>query len=186
MNKFRKKNTKFIFDCSHSQGLRYKEKFVSEYADISFFSLQGHKAITGGEGGVILTNNYNNYEKMINLHHPGHIENKFSLEYAGVSTNIKLRMHPLASLIADESLDNFYKKNKKLIKKYLEIYKFLNNIKNLETPSYTNNISGFHYGLPFFLNSNEKDYKWPIIRYNWPIYDNNNLQIEDKKKKLFI
>ena len=37
LNIFKNNKTKLIFDCSHSQGLKYKDKYVSEYADISFF-----------------------------------------------------------------------------------------------------------------------------------------------------
>ena len=46
---------------------KYKGKYPNEFADISFMSLQGQKAISGGEGGLILTNSENYYKKMIEL-----------------------------------------------------------------------------------------------------------------------
>ena len=53
-----------------------------KFFDISFLSLQGNKSISGGEGGVILTDNEIIYLKMINNHHPGHRLNK-KLRVAG-------------------------------------------------------------------------------------------------------
>ena len=66
-------DTKLIYDCSHIHGAKYKGKYPNEFADISFMSLQGQKAISGGEGGLILTNSENYYKKMIELNHPGHL-----------------------------------------------------------------------------------------------------------------
>ena len=40
-----------------------------KFADISFMSLQGNKSISGGEGGIILTDDKYFYLKMINNHH---------------------------------------------------------------------------------------------------------------------
>ncbi len=50
---------------------------------------------------------------MIKSHHPGHSLNSFNL-YAGLTDNLKLRMHPLASLLAISDLKNFERKNKKI------------------------------------------------------------------------
>ncbi len=180
---FKNDKTKLIFDCSHSQGLTYKDKNINEYADIAFFSLQGQKAITGGEGGVILTDEKQFYHKMINMHHPGHNDNFFSSDYTGVSLNIKLRMHPLASLIADESLNKFEKNNQKIFKKYLKIYKFLESYKSIDIPLSEYPISGFHYGLPFYFNSKVNKFNWPIIKYNWPIYMNDSLELKKEENK---
>ena len=38
-------------------------------------SLQGQKAISGGEGGITLTEIY--YQRMIELSHPGHEQNNY-------------------------------------------------------------------------------------------------------------
>ena len=132
-----------------------------------------------------MTNDQQIYSKMINMHHPGHSENVFSSDYTGVSLNIKLRMHPLASVIADQSLDNFDRNNQKIVNKYLEIYKFLNNIKNFCSDDHMiTQFQDFTMVFHSILIQKKKIFNWPIIKYNWPIYDNNFLQIEDKKKKL--
>ena len=63
--KEKNKNLKIIFDCSHTQGVKIEDKYLNEYADITFFSIQGSKAISGGEGGLILTNNEKYYNRML-------------------------------------------------------------------------------------------------------------------------
>ena len=173
--------TKLIFDCSHSQGLIYQGKYLNEYSDVTFVSIQGQKAISGGEGGFILTNNLELYEKMIDQHHPGHSKNIYSKNYAGVSSNLKLRMHPLASVIASENIKNFNKRNEKLKKKIKKIYETIIKFENIEIPDFNyERISGFHYGLPFYLKKKKENLVWPVIKYNWPIYEDHKFTMIDE------
>ena len=51
-----KNNLKIIEDCSHSHGAEYKGGKVGKFSDAAFFSLQGDKAISSGEGGIAITN----------------------------------------------------------------------------------------------------------------------------------
>ena len=135
-----------------------------KFADISFMSLQGNKAISGGEGGLILTNNQNLYSKMVNNHHPGHKANP-KKEIAGGINDLKLRIHPIASLLALEDLKYFKDRNNKLIKKIKLIYNYLDK-QNIKHPYQKNRpISGFHFGIPFF-SSNEIRAE-VIKKYNW-------------------
>ena len=67
INKILDKKTKIIFDSSHSQGIKIAGKDHMKFADISFMSLQGSKAISGGEGGVIFTDNQLNLLSFIIL-----------------------------------------------------------------------------------------------------------------------
>ena len=56
----RKKNIKIIEDCSQAHGAKYKNKPVGSFGDISTWSFCQDKIIsTGGEGGMISTNNKN-------------------------------------------------------------------------------------------------------------------------------
>ena len=59
-----KNKIKLIEDCSHAHGAKYENNMIGGYGDISCFSLQGNKAIAGGEAGISLTNNYEYYLKM--------------------------------------------------------------------------------------------------------------------------
>ncbi len=167
LKSFLNKNSNTILDASHSQGMKIDNLDHVKFFDISFFSLQGNKSISGGEGGVILTDNENIYSQMINNHHPGHRLNK-NLRVAGGITDLKLRMHPIAALLGANDLKSFNYRNEKLKKKVHNIYSYLDEL-NIKHPLNKDAIiSGFHYGLPFFFF---KEIKSDIVKkYNW--YDN--------------
>ena len=74
-------------------------------------------------------------------------------------------MHPLAAILGKNDLENFDKRNYKLTKKIKLIYKYLSQL-NIQHPfDDTSNISGFHFGLPFFFKGNLESSI--IKRYNW-------------------
>lgn len=97
-----------IEDCSHAHGAMINGKRVGTLGDISVFSLQGNKIITGGEGGVLITNNDDLYYRAIFF---GHYNKRCRQEipsYNGLSEfsvtggGLKLRIHPIAARIAYE------------------------------------------------------------------------------------
>ena len=95
-------------DCSHAHGGEYKGKKLGEYSDAAAFSLQGAKIITGGEGGIIITNNKYIYKNAILLGHYNKRckqeinKNSIDYKYAVTGKGLKLRAHPLAIRIAYE------------------------------------------------------------------------------------
>jgi UDP-4-amino-4,6-dideoxy-N-acetyl-beta-L-altrosamine transaminase len=60
----RKHGIVLIEDGAHSLGTRYKGQPIGSIADLTTFSFHPVKTITCGEGGAILTNNYEYYKKM--------------------------------------------------------------------------------------------------------------------------
>ncbi len=177
-------DTKIIFDSSHSQGINVGDMSHMKLADISFMSLQGAKSISGGEGGAIFTDDEKTYLKMINNHHPGHKKNK-NLKIAGGIGDLKLRMHPLAALLAKNDLKSFDERNFKLIEKVQVIYKHLDDLKILHPFNKDSKIGGFHFGIPFYYKGNLSSNL--IKSYNWydnlsslginPLLENQNLNL---------
>ena len=66
-------NFKIIEDASHAIGGKYQEKSVGccEFSDMTVFSFHPVKIITTGEGGMVLTNQEELYQKLIRLRSHG-------------------------------------------------------------------------------------------------------------------
>ena len=60
----KKYNLKVISDSAQSIGAKYNNRFSGTFADIGGFSLNCHKHINTGEGGILLTNNKDTAEKL--------------------------------------------------------------------------------------------------------------------------
>lgn len=129
-----------IEDCSHAHGARVGKKHVGTFGDIAAFSLQGQKIITGGEGGIIITNNKELYDRALLF---GHYNKRCKQEidpsspyykYAITGFGLKLRAHPLAIAIADEQFDHLdrWLKIKNDNAKYLS--SLLKNIPGIKIP----------------------------------------------------
>ena len=171
-------NIKIIADCSHAHGANFNEKNIVNYSDISFMSLQGAKAISAGEGGIIFTNSKIFLNRMIELSHPSRefIDKKnLNFNVPGFSKYSKSRLHPLGAILANYDLITLKKRNKEIRDKITIIYKILKNNKNLYLPNIEiKNTGGFHYGIPFICETNfiYKNYKKiPIKKYNYLKYE---------------
>ena len=101
----KKHNLFLIEDCSHAHGATYKGKKVGTFGDAGCFSFQANKIVTGGCGGVMITNNQEIYERACLL---GHFRNrcfdsvqseKYS-KYSNTGFGLNYRIHPLGAAIA--------------------------------------------------------------------------------------
>jgi len=63
----KKENIKIVEDTSEMIGQKYYKKKCGTFGDLSTFSFYANKHITTGEGGMILTNSKNLYEKCKSL-----------------------------------------------------------------------------------------------------------------------
>lgn len=52
-----------VEDCSHAHGATYRGRKVGSDADIAVFSIGGHKAVSGGLGGMLLTDDADLYAR---------------------------------------------------------------------------------------------------------------------------
>ena len=176
-------NIKLIEDCSHSQGAKFKNNYVGTFGVGSFMSMQGSKALSAGEGGLMLTNDENIFEKSIILSHINrkhNFSNKSLENFSKVGLLGKGRAHPFGIISANISLNDLDKKNKEIRKKFKIIYNYLKNIKNIQVPEMLNfnELGGFHYGFPFFCEDmnllSKMKAKLKIIKYDWPCLDEHD------------
>ena len=97
-------------DGSHAHGARYSGRRIGGFGRASAFSLQGQKTLTGGEGGVLLTDDEEVFYRALAL---GHHNKRCKTEipaghplrpYATTAFGLKFRIHPLAAAIVEEQL----------------------------------------------------------------------------------
>jgi len=108
----KKYNLLLFEDCSHAHGATYEGTVVGSQSDAAVWSLQGQKIVSGGEGGILLTNNEDIYTKATLL---GHYNNRSKttlnkshplFRFAVTGFGMKHRAHPLAIAIAMNQFEN--------------------------------------------------------------------------------
>ena len=161
-------------DCSHAHGGEYKGKKLGEWSDAAAFSLQGNKIITGGEGGIIITNNKYIYKNCLLLGHYNKrckqeiSKDSIDYKYAVTGKGLKLRAHPLAIRIAYEQFKDLDKINS-VKQDMVEI------IKNT-----IDKIDGLSLNVPY--KGSKCSYYALIIKYDSSKF--NNVPIEEFVKAL--
>lgn len=132
---FAKKNKiKIIEDCSQAHGAVYKNKPVGSYGDISTWSFCQDKIMsTGGEGGMISTNNKNIWEKCWSIKDHGknyyivhNKKNKLGFKWLHYNFGSNYRMTEIQSLIGRYQLKNL---NYEVKKRNLIAYQVISSLK---------------------------------------------------------
>ena len=94
-----------IEDCSHAHGAKYKGKIVGSIGQVGAWSLQGSKALSAGEGGVLATNDAEIFERAClagQVNRMGGLD-LMTPKYADLQPlglGMKFRAHPLGIGIA--------------------------------------------------------------------------------------
>ena len=86
----KKHNLPLIEDCAHSQGSQWRGKGVGSYGEYGTFSFQQSKALTAGEGGIILARNEELWQAAYRFHNLGRLENSGFYQFFLPSSNFRL------------------------------------------------------------------------------------------------
>lgn len=114
----KKHNLLIVEDCAEAFGSRYKNIHVGNFGEVSTFSFFGNKAITTGEGGMVVTNDNNLYEKSIHIKGQGLAANR---EYWHDVVGYNYRMTNICAAIGLAQLERaeaIIKKKKQLAQWY--------------------------------------------------------------------
>ncbi|MGM0470229.1 MAG: DegT/DnrJ/EryC1/StrS family aminotransferase, partial [Promethearchaeati archaeon] len=116
-------NLFLIEDCAQAFGASYKGKSVGTYGKIGAFSLNVYKTITAGDGGMIITDNKELYERAFAIHDQGHLPLRKGVEQGKRTIlGLNFRMNELTAAVANAQLKkvDFIKEklqtNKKILK----------------------------------------------------------------------
>tara|TARA_B100000989_G_scaffold124046_1_gene91729 strand:+ start:8657 stop:9844 length:1188 start_codon:yes stop_codon:yes gene_type:complete len=90
----KKRNAIVIEDAAHALGAKYKDGSMvgnCKYSDMTGFSFHPVKSIAAGEGGMITTNNYKIYKKLLRLRSHGinKLDDKFKSEELAYTREVK-------------------------------------------------------------------------------------------------
>ena len=149
-------NLKLIEDCATSLGSKYKNKHVGNFGDGGVFSFYPVKLITSGEGGMIIVNNKNYYEKLKYLRAFGVNKNyreRLYPDYDCIISSINFRMSEVHAAIGLEQLKKFKSFYLKRKKNFEFLQKKINKIESIYIfPQNYNYSKGSYYALSILLN----------------------------------
>lgn len=151
------KHIYLLEDCSHAHGAEIYGKKVGTFGHIAAWSLQGQKTITGGEGGIILTDDKKLFDRaLLQGHYNKRPKNEINksddlYKYYLTGMGLKLRAHPLAIAIADEQFRHLNKFLKTRNEYATRITQALKEYPFLQTPAVDGDIikSWYAYGLQY-------------------------------------
>ena len=192
----KKYKIKIIEDCAQSQGAKYKNKFVGNFGDLGCFSFYPTKILGAyGDGGFILTSDYNLFKKIKRIRFYGietvDAKNKFFNKYYSNENGVNSRLDEIQSSILNfklKKIDYFIKRRRELAKIYL---KELSNT-NLILPKEILNsqhvyhlFTVYHVKAKNIINQLKKKNIETRVIYPYPIHKMNAYsKIRHNKKRL--
>ncbi|MCI5059224.1 MAG: DegT/DnrJ/EryC1/StrS family aminotransferase, partial [Flavobacteriales bacterium] len=131
----KKHNIKVIEDCAQAPMAKYKDKYVGTIGDIGVFSLNYHKHIHTGEGGVCTTQDEALAEKLYLIRNHGEqvVEAKGTQDLNN-TFGFNFRMTEIDTAIGKEQLKKLPNLIKQRQKNENYLYEGLKNIEGLELP----------------------------------------------------
>ena len=126
-------NLVLIEDAAHSIGTKYNGKGVGSIADMTTFSFHPVKTITGGEGGAVLTNSEEYYQKLLLARAHGITRDAALMEheidgpwyYEQVDLGYNFRMTDIQAGLIISQLDKlpmFSARRKEIVARYNEAF----------------------------------------------------------------
>ena len=167
----KKYNLYLIEDACHAIGAEYKAKKVGNFADMTVFSFHPVKHITTGEGGAVVTNNKEFYEKLKILRNHGIDKSaldRFGPE-AGWAYDLKLlgRNYRITDFQAAmgisqlKKLDTFLRRREEIVEMYNEAFEA---VPEIETPVVLPYVKPAWHIYTVLLNGIERDKFFSTMR----------------------
>lgn len=112
----KKYNLYVIYDAAHCFGVKYNEKSIFGYGNISTCSFHATKIFHTGEGGAIITNDEALKDKVFYSHNFGH---NGPLDFHGLGINAKIsELQSAMGLAVFESIDLIFEEREKVVNYY--------------------------------------------------------------------
>ncbi|MCR5502927.1 MAG: UDP-4-amino-4,6-dideoxy-N-acetyl-beta-L-altrosamine transaminase [Lachnospiraceae bacterium] len=129
----KEKGLVLIEDGAHVIGTKYKGRMNGSVADMTTFSFHPVKTVTGGEGGAVLTDSEEYYEKLLLYRSHGITRNEALMEhtpegpwyYEQIALGYNYRMTDMQAALIISQLDKlpeFSARRKEIVKRYNEAF----------------------------------------------------------------
>jgi len=128
-------NIYILEDCAEAFGAEYKGKKVGSFGHVAILSFSPNKIITTGEGGMILTNDYEIYERARSIIDYGQ-SGRFNYRMLGHNYHMTA-FQAAIGLVQMKKVEQILDKRKKLAKLYDEL---LANEELIDTPYISPNV----------------------------------------------
>jgi len=177
----KKYNLILIEDTCESLGTKYKNKFLGSFGDFGTYSFYYSHQITSGEGGMVVCNNFDDYNLLLSLRSHGWSrglkinKSKFKKykfvdkKFMFVNSGFNLRPTEIQAAIGLNQFKrkNIFKNNRefnrnKIIQNVNTHKKFCNQIKFLNIEK---NIKPSWFGLAIFINKKYSNKKSKYLNY---------------------
>ena len=144
-------------DSAQALGYNYGISNIADYNDAMVVSFGTGKTVSaGGEGGAIITNNLELYQKLMSIcQHPHRQERDCGI---GLSSELALngRIHPIAAIIANETFESGLHELTQKRKVMIDVLERLSRLKSVSC--ILNQNGGTFYQCPFVVE-NESNFK---------------------------
>ena len=145
-----------IEDCAQATGAWYRGKRVGAWGDFGAFSLQASKTLTGGEGGVLICDDRERYERAMSMGtHPQRLLAELELPQFREridSLAWNFRMHTASAAIANQQLERLDEWTELRAKNAARLYEALADLPYLEAQTPPDAAQGSrhaYYHVPF-------------------------------------
>jgi dTDP-4-amino-4,6-dideoxygalactose transaminase len=159
----KKYNLKVVEDACHGPLSEYNEKKLGTIGDVGCFSFFSNKNISTGEGGMLVTNNPELFERVKLLRSHGMTSLSYerakghSTSYDVIDLGYNYRMDDIRSsigIVQLDKLENDLKKRADVRSKYIEL---LSDNENLIIPFKGNKNYSSNYIFPVVLNNSNRN-----------------------------
>lgn len=140
LSEFASKNDLLVIeDACHAIGSFYHKKHLGTYGDVGVFSFSTPKIITTGQGGMIVTNNKQIYDRCMSIKDFGREagvkkDMRKAFDHSTIGYNFKFTEFQAAVGLSQlRKLERRIIKKKHMFKKYKELLSNLENIEFIET-----------------------------------------------------
>ncbi len=149
----KKYDLKVIYDAAQAFGVEYKNQNISNFGDITCFSLHATKLFHAVEGGIVCSNNKQIIKKIREFKNFGFNSNS---EIENVGSNMKIsELHAAMGICNLKYIDNIILRRKKLVKKYVD---GLSSVKDIILPIEKKDIkNNYNYFIITFASDKYRD-----------------------------